>query len=47
MNQFLAPNDLAAERRAAFENGEVPVAVYGLGKMGLRSPPCTLRSPAT
>jgi len=35
MNQFLAPNDLAAERRAAFENGEVPVAVYGLGKMGL------------
>ncbi|EMA70653.1 UDP-N-acetyl-D-mannosaminuronic acid dehydrogenase [Halorubrum aidingense JCM 13560] len=35
MSQFLEPNDRSAERQAAFESGDVPVAVYGLGKMGL------------
>jgi UDP-N-acetyl-D-mannosaminuronic acid dehydrogenase len=35
MSQLLQRDDGATERRAAFERGEVPVAVYGLGKMGL------------
>jgi UDP-N-acetyl-D-mannosaminuronic acid dehydrogenase len=35
MSQFLERDDRSAERQSAFENGEVPVAVYGLGKMGL------------
>jgi len=35
MSQLLERDDAAAERRAAFERGDVPVAVYGLGKMGL------------